>query len=51
MGSGKGLIFSYIYKITKGSVILEWSGLPLNKQQLNAFALLPLKVQIIKKSL
>jgi len=23
MGSGKGLIFSYIYKITKGSVILE----------------------------
>lgn len=51
MGSGKGVIFSYIYKINKGSIILEWSGFSLNKQQLACFALLPVKVLVIKKSL
>lgn len=51
MGSGKGLVFSYIYKIKKGSIILEWNGLPLNKQQLDVFSILPLKVVVIKKSL
>jgi ribosomal protein L16/L10AE len=51
MGSGKGLVFAYVYKIIKGSIILEWTGSYIAPQELTFFSLLPVKFKIIKKSL
>ena len=50
MGSGKGEVYTYVYNLLKGTVILEWN----QKQefsQLLFFRLLPVKLCIIKKSL
>ncbi len=51
MGSGKGLVFAYVYKIIKGSIILEWTSSYIAPQELTFFSLLPVKFKIIKKSL